>query len=241
MDAVGQPLLSAAIEVLLWFAIFRTISSDHLGGYNLNHYLSYAIWASFMSRVCSNWMYEFRMIDDIESGTLNTILVRPVSFFESYLSQFMGYKLMTALMSWWVPVAAVLLFNLPMIWWRIPKVVLTVTLFLILIHCISFSIATLAFHLTRVGSFTVAKNLAFWVLSGELVPIDLIPEPYRAWLLWLPFSNAVYIPVGYLTGRVTDEMWLNGIYSTLWGILFFGIVAALAWRKGIAKYVGTGA
>lgn len=241
MDSVGQPIFAAGIEVLLWFAIFRTISSDTLGGYGLNHYLSYAMWASFVSRVCSNWMYEFRMITEIESGTLNTLLSRPVSFFESYLSQFLGYKLMTALLSWWVPVSAMLIFDLPMHWMRIPKVMLTVTLFLVLCHILSFTVSTLAFHLTKVSSFTVTKNLAMWVLSGELVPIDLMPEPYRSWLLWLPFSNAVYIPVGYLTGRVTDEVWLNGIFSILGGIVFFGSIAALAWRKGIEKYVGTGA
>lgn len=181
------------------------------------------------------------MIQEIETGTLNSLLVRPLTFFEAYLSQFFGYKIMTALMSWWVPILAITVFDLPMIWSHLPKVILTMGLYLILLHTISFSLATLAFHLTKVSSFTVAKNLAFWVLSGELVPIDLIPEPYRQILLDLPFCNAVYIPVGYLTGRVSDELWLHGIFSIFWGIGFFGMIAAMAWRKGMQDYVGTGA
>lgn len=241
MDAIGQPILSGGIELLLWFAIFRTIQSPTLGGFPLESYLSYALWASFMSRVCSNWMYEFRMIQEIETGTLNSLLVRPVSFFESYLSQFMGYKLTTALLSWWVPILVVTAFDLPMLWHRLPKVLLTMSLYLIFLHTISFIIATLAFHLTRVSSFTVAKNLMFWVLSGELIPLDLVPDPYKQVLLNLPFANAVYIPVAYMTGRVTDEVWLGGIFSIFWGTAFFGLIAAWAWRKGIANYVGTGA
>lgn len=234
-------MLSAIIEVMLWLAIFRTLPSPQLGGYGIEHYLSYAICATFVSRICSNWSYEFRMIEEIETGGINATLSRPVTFFESYLSQFLGYKFMTALLSWWVPFLVVSVFALPINWLKIPQVILTLSLYLVLLHLISFSVATLAFHLTRVGSFTVAKNLGFWVLSGELIPLDLIPEPYRHYFVAAPFANAVYIPVGLLTGRVTDEIWLRGIYSILAGYVVFGLIAHHAWKKGIARYAGTGA
>jgi ABC-2 type transport system permease protein len=241
MDAVGQPVLSAGIETLLWFAVFRSLPGDTLGGFTLDAYLAYALAASFVSRVCSNWMYEFRMIEEIESGTLNSLLVRPLHFYEYYLSQFMGYKLLTATASWWVPISVISYFRLPFIWDHLPRVLLTMSVYLVLLHTISFLVATLSFHLTKVGSFTVAKNLLFWVLSGELIPLDLIPEPYRHWLLALPFCNAVYIPVGYLTGRVSDELWFSGLISTVVAIGFFGGLAAFAWKRGVERYVGTGA
>lgn len=241
MDAVGQPIASAGIEVLLWFAVFRVIEGNTLGGYGLDAYLAYAIWSSFAARVSSNWMYEFRMIEDISMGTLNSLLARPVSFFESYLSQFLGYKFMTALLSWWVPMLVIAIFDLPILWHRLPKVFLTLAFFLVFLQILSFIVSTFAFHMTRVASLTVAKNLLFWLLSGELIPLDLAPEPYRSWLLALPFCNAVYIPVGYLTGRVSDELWLQGLYSIAGGIAVFSLIAFLSWRKGIREYVGTGA
>ncbi len=186
-------------------------------------------------------MYEFRMIDDIETGAINSLVVRPVTFFESYLSQFLGYKVVVIALSFWVPLLALTVLKLPLHWDRLPAAMLTIMIYVVFAHMISFSIATLAFRLTRVSSFTVAKNLAFWVLSGELLPLDLLPEPFRSVLLTLPFCNAVYIPVGYITGRVSFDLWLQSLMSLFIGMAVMGLIAMFAWKKGMQKYVGTGA
>lgn len=234
-------MISALVEVALWLAVFRAVGTSTLGGYGQDSYIAYALWASFVSRVSSNWMYEFRMIDEIETGAINSLIVRPITFFESYLSQFLGYKAVVILLSFWVPLAALTALDLPLYWERLPAAMVTIVLYVIFAHMISFSIATLAFHLTRVSSFTVAKNLAFWVLSGELLPLDLLPEPFKSILLSLPFCNAVYIPVGYITGRVSFELWLSGLFSLFWGMAVMALIAMFAWKRGMVKYAGTGA
>jgi ABC-type uncharacterized transport system permease subunit len=68
-----------------------------------------------------------------------------------------------------------------------------------------------------------------------------LPEPYRSWLLNLPFANAVYIPVGYLTGRFSIDLVWHGFWTTTLGIVVLGLIANLIWRRGLAKYAGTGA
>lgn len=234
-------MISALVEVALWLAVFRAVGETTLGGYGQDSYIAYALWASFVSRVSSNWMYEFRMIDEIETGAINSLVVRPITFFESYLSQFLGYKAIVILLSFWVPILALTVLKLPLYWERLPAAMLTVLIYVVFAHMISFSIATLAFHLTRVSSFTVAKNLAFWVLSGELLPLDLLPEPFKSILLTLPFCNAVYIPVGYITGRVSYELWLSSLGSLLVGMLVMAMIATFAWKRGMVKYAGTGA
>ncbi len=226
---------------MLWWAIFASTQSTEIGGYTRADYLVYALWASFMARISVSWMYEFRMIDDVESGTINSLLVRPMNFFEYYLSQLMGYKFITSLFSLMVPVAVVLIFDLPTDFSKLPVALLLVTYYLVLVHCLSFIISTFAFHLTRVHSFTMAKNLGLWLLSGELIPLDLLPEPWKTWIINLPFCNAVYIPVGYLTGRVTHEMLMHGFYTNTIGIALFGFLCWISWRWGISKYAGTGA
>jgi ABC-2 type transport system permease protein len=56
-----------------------------------------------------------------------------------------------------------------------------------------------------------------------------------------PFANAVYVPVGYLTGRLGSRELLGGFASTTAGILFFGALSAWLWRRGLRTYSGTGA
>ncbi len=212
-----------------------------IGGFGKESYLAYVLWTAFVGRIAANWMYEFKMADEIESGSINSILVRPTSFYGSYLSQFLGYKFIVSGFSLVFPLLASYWFHLPLISLRILPALALIVYYLILMHTISFVIATLAFHLTRIHSITVAKNLALWLVTGELIPLDLFPEGIRQVVLWLPFSSGVYIPVAYLTGRISEDLLYRGFLSTTLGIIFFGAVGAMMWRWGLTKYTGTGA
>lgn len=238
---MAQPALATFIEILLWIAIFSSVGSDTIAGFPKENYLAYVLWASFVGRVTSNWMYEFHMIEAIESGQVNGMLVRPVSFFETYFSQFLGYKCATAFFSFLFPVAAAAIFQLPLIWTRIPGMLAIILFYLIFVHLMSFCVACLAFRLNKVWSFTVAKNLALWIFTGELFPLDLFPEPWKEIMIALPFANAVYTPVGYVTGRVGEEILLQGFLSTFLGIAVLGLLASWMWKSGLRSYVGTGA
>jgi ABC-2 type transport system permease protein len=240
-DAILQPVVSAVIELTLWYAVFRLAATQLFGGYPLENYLAYALWAPFVARITSNWMYEFRMTAEIEFGTINGLLVRPISFFECYLSQLLGYKVVTTAISLVVPISVCLFLDLPIFFSRVPIALTLIIYYVIFIYLLSFIITTIAFHLTKTHSLTVAKNLGLWILSGELVPLDLLPEPYRTWILHLPFANAVYIPVGYLTGRVPESLLWQGFYSTTLGLIVLGAASFFLWKVGLRKYVGTGA
>ncbi len=240
-DVVMQPVVTALIEMAMWFAIFATLDKPELAGFAREYYLVYALWATFFSRVAANWMYEFRMIEEIESGRVNAILLRPVSFYEYYLGQYVGYKSLSSIFSFCIPLIACAVVDNPTQLSRFPLALLLLSFYVVLMHTLSFTIASLGFFFARIYSVTVAKNLALWILAGELMPLDLIPDPYRSWILWLPFSSGVYVPVGYLTGRVGIEQMIQGFTSVGLGMLFIGPVGYLLWTQGRRVYSGTGA
>jgi ABC-2 type transport system permease protein len=241
VDAVVQPTITTVIEILLWVALFRASGGAPIGGFDLPYYLAYALWGAFFARIAASWMYEFRMIEEIDSGSVNGLLVRPMSFYEYYLSQLMGYKFITTIVSFLIPLAASYYFQWPVQFDRLPLAVLLVFYYLILVHSISFVVTCFAFFLNRIHSFTVAKNLALWILTGELIPLDLVPEPYRSWMLALPFPSGVYVPVGYLTGRIGSEMVVQGFVSVTVWLVLVNLFGAWLWKKGLRSYAGTGA
>jgi ABC-2 type transport system permease protein len=241
IDALIQPILTAAIEVVLWMSIISAMGGATLGGFGREYYLSYALWANFLGRVTSNWMYEFTMLDDIDSGRVNTILVRPISFYEFFLFQFMSYKLFVAAISFIFPIIVCKLAGGTMFLERLPLVILSVTYYLIFVHTLSFCVASCAFFINRASSFTMIKNIAMWTLAGELVPLDLFPEPIRTWMINAPFASGVYIPVGYLTGRFDSSVIMHSFISVTIGIVVAGALAAVLWRQGLKSYTGTGA
>jgi ABC-2 type transport system permease protein len=241
IDALVQPVLSAAVEVTLWAAILTGMRLQTLGGYSREVYLAYALWATFVGRITINWMYEFTMLNEIDSGAINAVLMRPISYFEYYLSQFMGYKGFAAISSLFVPVVVCKLMGLPLILDRLPEFLFSIFYYLIFVHTLSFSVACMAFFISRAQSFTALKNMAMWVLAGELVPLDLYPEPLRTWLMHSPFASGVYVPVGYITGRVGPELFRQSLLSVSVGIAVMGVVAVFMWKKGLRAYTGTGA
>lgn len=241
IDALVQPSFTTGIEILLWLAVFKGAGTPTIAGFSQNSYLSYALWASFFSRIATSWMYEFRMIEEVSSGTINSIIVRPMTFYEYYFSQLMGYKFITTIISLIIPVIAAFIFDLPAIFTRLPLAILLCFYYLVFVHTVSFIISTMAFHFTKISSVTVAKNLFMWILMGELFPLDLLPEPYKSNIIALPFSSGVFIPVGYVTGRIDIQIVYHGFVSVTIALLISNIMAAYLWKKGLESYVGTGA
>ncbi|MEK6773089.1 MAG: ABC-2 family transporter protein [Bdellovibrionota bacterium] len=241
VDAIVQPTLSTIVEIVLWTSIFAGAGLSAIGGFGKEYYIAYALCATFLSRISSSWMYEFRMIQEIESGTINSLIVRPMSFYEYYLSQLLGYKFITTVISLTIPLSVFLVYKLPFHWDRLPISLLMVFYYLILVHSMSFVVSCFAFFLNRIQGITSAKNLGLWLLSGELFPLDLLPEPLKTIMIQLPFANAVYVPTGYITGRIGFEYIKSGFVSITVGIIVVNLIGYFFWRRGLKAYVGTGA
>lgn len=234
-------MLTTLIELTLWLAVFHSQASSTIGGFTREAYFSYVLWASFIDRITANWMYESMMIESIDTGQVNSVLTRPITYFEYFWSQFFGYKLITTAFSFSIPVVAVVVLGVPEQLQRLPLALALVFYYVFHTYLLSYCIATLAFYFNRVGSITTAKNLCLWLLAGSLFPLDLLPEPWRSWLVALPFASGVYVPAGYITGRFGPELVLQGFASVTVGILVLILVGSLSWRAGVRHYTGTGA
>ena len=240
-DTVIQPVIVGLVEITLWMAFFASSGQTSLNGYAPKFYLSYALWAAFISRISTSWMYEMQMIEDVESGSVNAVLVRPIGFYEYYLGQFLGYKVLTTSISLFAPALICFFMDLPFDWSRLPLALTLVFYYLLLIHTLSVAIASLGFFFSRIHHITVAKNISLWMLTGEFFPLDLAAEPFRSILTALPFSSAVYLPVGYLTGRLDATAIGRGFVSVTVGLAVLGPIATLMWNAGRRRYSGTGA
>lgn len=241
IDILIQPFFTAITEIFLWSSLFLNSHLTLLNGFTENSYLSYALWASFISRITTNWMYEFKMVEEIYSGSINSLLTRPISFYEYYLSQLLGYKFVTTIGSLGIPIMFCLIFKLPLLMDRIPLAIVLCFYYLLLVHTISFIVSILAFYFTKISSFTVAKNLLLWVLMGELFPLDLFPEKIKNFVILSPFSSGVYLPVSYLTGRISVQFVYQGFYSVTIALILLNFIGYFGWKQALKNYSGTGA
>lgn len=234
-------MLSAAVEIGLWATILTVGNLGAVAGFERGAYLTYILWATFVARLTANWYYEMEMDEEIESGRINTILLRPISFYEYYLSQFLGYKLSTLAFSFAIPALVSLYFPTTVIWSRLLPMLALLFYYLVFTYTLSFCVACLAFRMTRVRAITAMKNMSLWLFTGELFPLDLVPEPFRHWMIASPVASGVYVPVGFLTGRLGWHEFQMGFVSITLGLVFLGCVAMMLWKSGVRSYIGTGA
>lgn len=234
------PILGFLVESAFWIGLFHTSERETLGGFTKPQYITYLLW--LMTQLGgANWRFERNMINDINSGAVNALLVRPSSFYEFYLGQLLGFKLMMLVTS--IPLILLVAY-----WWQLPLItshllpaVCLGLFYLIMMHTFNFAIACLAFSFDNVYSLNITKNMIVWFMAGELFPLDLLPAPLGEWLILLPFSCGVYIPASYISGRVSTEVFLNGFVSVAMGCVVFGLLARLMWKRGLRRYSGTGA
>jgi ABC-2 type transport system permease protein len=241
LDTIIQPVMSTGIETALWASILSVAGVSTLNGFSRASYLSYVLWATFVGRVTSNWAYEMEMGDEIETGHINAILLRPISFYEYYLSQFLGYKASTIIFSLVCPLLASWIFPTTVIFSRLIPMLALVFYYLFFVHTLSFVVSCFGFFMTRVKGITGAKNMALWVLTGESFPLDLVPSPWKEWVIHSPFAAGVYIPVGFLTGRLGYDELASCFASVTIGIVVTGFAAMWIWQRGLRTYSGTGA
>jgi ABC-2 type transport system permease protein len=122
-----------------------------------------------------------------------------------------------------------------------PAMLLILTFYLIFTHTLSYLIASFGFFITRTKALTAMKNMSLWVLSGELFPLDLVPPPLKDWIIHLPFASGVYVPVGFLVGRLDFNQYLSACFSLAVSTLIVGAISAVVWKRGLKVYAGTGA
>ena len=157
IDSFIQPTTSAILEMAIWYSLVKSMAGGTLGGFDALQYVSYAMWASFFSRQMSTWSQDYAMMTEIQTGTLNSCLVRPLSFFEYHFFQFLGQRAVSLTVSLLIPLVVSLFYFPNVILSRIPLALVMGFSFLFFTYCLSFLIVCSSFVLTRVNSIIFAK------------------------------------------------------------------------------------
>ncbi len=234
------PLCFFLVEVAFWTGLIEASGSDQLAGFPAHYYLGYFLYL-ILQLGSINWRFERAMIAEINSGAVNALLLRPSSFYEYHMGQLLGQKLITALAM--VPVVMLIAWtwDLPFHVNRLPIVLLMGICYVILLFSLHFAVAAMAFFFDNVYSLNNTKNMIIWFLTGELIPLDLLPSPIREWVIALPFSCGIYLPAAYLSGRIDINVFMQGFISLSIGGIVFGLLASFIWKLGLRRYGGTGA
>jgi len=168
-----------------------------------------------------------------EHGTLEQVLVTPVSRLELLLGKMIPYILVGS-------VNVILIPLLAMIWFRIPfngSFPLFFFLSIIFLFAVlSMGIIIGVFMHTQAAALALSFLLVFYpgfFLSGIFFPIASMPEEVRLEAMGLPGTHYAIITRGvFLTGVGLDVLWPYAVMMLGLGLMFT-VIAALFFRKKI--------
>lgn len=203
-------LVGMVAEPVIYLVVWTTIASSHGGqvaGITSGEFAAYYIvWTLVrnMNIVFTPYGWEWR----IREGRLSGQLLRPLHPIHYDIADFAGGKVIWVLL--YLPIAAGL------------TLVFKPTLNVTPLDAIVFSIAIWGAYLIRTMNLWLLGMVTFWttrgsaifqtymmaelLLSGRLVPLQLMPAWAQGAASWLPFKWTFYFPIEALVGHLRRRL-----------------------------------
>jgi ABC-2 type transport system permease protein len=237
-------MIGMLAEPVIYLVVWTTIADEQGGqvaGVTAGQFAAYYIvWTLVrnMNIVFTPYGWEWR----IREGLLSAALLRPLHPLHDDIAGFAGWKVVVILM--WLPVAAVL--------WVLFDPVLDPSALEVLV----FAVAIWGAYLIRTMFLSLLGMITFWttrvsaifelaialelLLSGRLVPLEVMPDWAQNLAAVLPFQWTFYFPIWALVGDFSTAELIGGLGAqALWIAILTGLTL-LAWRFAVRHFSSVG-
>jgi ABC-2 type transport system permease protein len=235
-------LVSPVVYLAVWTTVATTRGS--VNGLTANDFVTYYLTLLLVDTLTGEITLHI-LAYKIQDGTLSVELLKPIHpILTQTLVNNLAYKALTLLVL--VPVWLVLaLLVRPDFGAVTPQALLLAVPAIALGFGINFllgaAITCLAFWTTRIYAIAELYWAVVILLSGQFVPLDLLPGVLQTVARVLPFQLLKYFPIQLILGRLAPEhILINFGLGLLWLGLAFGLFT-LVWRAGQKRFTAVGA
>ncbi len=230
------------VMVVLWSIVYRNIETIH--GYTAKEMVSYLVFAWFFSFLTTTYAFEANIAKDIQTGALNNMLVKPISYLRYMATVATGRILIALLIVLIQDILIILLLRGRLIFSAdVSKIVLLLAMLSVtyLFNVLfSIGIGFLAFWTTEISGIYYALKVLRNFLSGYYFPIVLLPVALVKINLFFPFVYTAYIPVQLYLGKISFAEGLRGLAIEILWLVALYVIIKIVWRFGLKKYESVG-
>jgi len=235
-------LVSPVVYLSVWVSIAN--SQGSVRGLTANDFITYYLTLLIVDQLTSEITIHL-IAYNIQDGTLAGELLRPVHpIFTRAVIDNLAFKALNLMA--FVPIWAVLfgLFR-PDYAGVTPGSVLLALPAVVLGFALNFlmgaTVTCMAFWTTRVYSVSQFINLVVILLSGQFVPLQLMPPIVQQTAQFLPFQMLRYVPIEIILNRLPlQDVWVDYAVSLAWLVILFFIFRR-AWAEGTKHFSSVGA
>jgi ABC-2 type transport system permease protein len=240
--------LPMVTTILLWQAIYTGSGEDSLGSahvrFGYREMIAYLLLTNISRMFSSMPNLAGGIAREIREGTMKRYLVQPIDMIGYLLVYRVAHKVTYIIMSF-VPYA--LLFFLCRNFFDGFPDALTMAAFalsLILSFLVGFffeaSVGMVGFWFLEVTSLLYIVMTLNFFISGHMLPLDLLPEPWATILKLLPFQYMAYFPAVVFLGKVQGMTLVKYLLAELFWAVFFMVLARALYRLGLRRYSSFG-
>ncbi len=235
-------LVSPVVYLAVWVTIAN--SQGSVQGLTANDFITYYLTLLIVDQLTSEitiHVFAYK----IQDGTLSGDLLRPIHpIMTSALVYNLAFKALNLIA--FIPVWFILylLFrpDYSSVTWS--SVLLAIPAILIgfwLSFLFGAIITCMAFWTTRVYSLSDFFNMFVILLSGQFVPLQLMPPAIQTVAQFLPFQMFRYVPIEIILNRLPPDQILRDYAVSLVWLVILQLLFTIVWREGVKRFSAVGA
>jgi ABC-2 type transport system permease protein len=235
-------LVSPIVYLAVWVAIAKNQGS--VSGLTPNDFVTYYLVLLVVNQLTSEITIH-TLAYKIQDGTLSGELLRPVHpILTASLVYNLAFKILNliAFIPIWIILALVFQADFSTI--TLNSVLLALPGILIgfwLNFLLGAIITCMAFWTTRVYSISQFSFLVISLLSGQFVPLQLMPPGVQVVGRFLPFQMFAYIPVETILNRAPVHALIEDYLIALVWLVLLQLLFQWVWREGLKRFSAVGA
>jgi len=235
-----RQFLSSIMSLTIWTVLFA--SQTNIFNYDQQQMISYVFLISFLQSVVLTTALN-GLANDIYSGRISTLLIKPMNIFAYLAAQDAADKLKNVffvifevLLLAWIFKPVITLPSPTMLFFFLLSVMLGVVLYFLIIMLFG----TIGFWSPETWG---PRFLFFMVLefaAGKLFPLDILPRAIQNILYLTPFPYFSYAQTQIFLEKYSTAQAINTLGVISFWVVFLGIGLNFIWRKGIKNYSAAG-
>ncbi len=238
--------LPMVTTILLWQAIYQSTqkSASAFEGFRYDDMIAYLLLTNISRMFSSMPGLAGGIAREIREGTLKRYLLQPMDMVGYLLVYRVAHKVTYIVMSF-LPYA-VLFFICRGFFHGFPDALTLAAyaLSLVLSFLVGFffeaSVGMVGFWFLEVTSLLYIVMTLNFFISGHMLPLDLLPQPWAGLLKILPFQYMAYFPAVVFLGRVRGaELAVHLALELVWVVVFMLLARGL-YRLGLRRYSAFG-
>jgi len=236
--------LPIVTTVLLWKAVYDGSGQQELGGFRYREMIAYLLLTNISRMFSSMPGLAAGVAREVREGTLKRYLIQPLDLVGFLMASRVAHKVAYITMSF-LPYAG--LFYVCRGYFDGFPDALTLAAYalsLVLAFLVGFGfeacVGMVGFWFLEVTSLLYIVMTLNFFISGHMLPLDLLPQPWAGILKVLPFQYMAYFPAVVFQGKVRGtELALHLGLELFWAVAFL-VLARVLYRAGLRRYSAFG-